>query len=85
MAFTLPVSFYLRAHSLLAFLTNNFPEHVKENLPLGIVTVGVKDAWKNVFAEKVAKQINKRFSTESDLKIQVDIQYEDDHAESSCL
>lgn len=84
-AFTLPVSFYLRAHSLLTFLLNNFPGHVKSSLPLGVVTVGVKDVWKYVFAEKVAKQVNKMFSTESDLRIQVGIEYVDDHAESSCL
>lgn len=84
-AFTLPISFYLRAHSLLAFITNKYPERVTQRLPLDLTTVGVKEAWKNVFAEKVAKQINKTFSTESDLRIQVDIQYEEDHAESSCL
>ncbi|KAG8318355.1 putative tRNA pseudouridine synthase Pus10 [Homalodisca vitripennis] len=84
-AFTLPVSFYLRAHALLVLLADSYPDHIRTHLPLGLVTVGVKDAWKYVFTDQLAKRINKTFSNESDLKIQINIQYEDDHAEIECL
>jgi len=72
-AFTLPVSFYLRAHSLLVFVANNFPDYFKTNHPVGVVTVGVKEAWKYVFAHKLAKRINKTFHNDASLKTQVDI------------
>ncbi|XP_054286795.1 tRNA pseudouridine synthase Pus10 [Macrosteles quadrilineatus] len=84
-AFSIPVSFYLRAHAVLVFLLDSHPDHVKEHLPMRLVTIGVKDAWKYAFADKVAQRINKKFDVDSDLRIQVDIQYEDDHSEIDCL
>lgn len=84
-AFTLPVSFYLRAHSMLIYLVEKFPEYFKANFPLGVVTVGVKDAWKYAFSDQVSERIKKTFSNESDFRVQVDVQYEDDHSEIECL
>lgn len=84
-ALTLPVSFYLRAHSLWVYLVTNFPEHCKNHLSLECVTVGVKDAWKYVITKSIEERVNKKFNTNSDFIISIIILYGQDQEESSCL
>lgn len=84
-ALTLPVSFYLRAHSLWVYLVTNFPEHCKNRLSLECVTVGVKDAWKYVITKLIEERINKKFNTKSDFIVSITILYGHDQEECSCL
>lgn len=84
-ALTLPISFYLRAHAFWLFLSNNFPSHCKLNLPIGCVTIGVKDAWKYVIVPKIEERIKKKFDVNSDLIISIGVSYSDDNKESLCL
>ena len=84
-ALTLPVSFQLRAHSMFLYMESKFPVFSKYHFNLGVVTVGVKDVWKWVFTPLIAKAINKKYNTFSDLTITISLKYVDEDKECTSL
>lgn len=84
-ALTLPVSFQLRAHSLLLQIKSLFPTYFSFNFPLGIVTVGVKDVWKWLYTPIISEVLKKKLDTNSELTITVSITYAQEEKECAAL
>uniref|UniRef100_A0A1B6E3L2 tRNA pseudouridine(55) synthase n=1 Tax=Clastoptera arizonana TaxID=38151 RepID=A0A1B6E3L2_9HEMI len=84
-ALTLPISFYLRAHSFWFFLVSNFPFFCEVFHHNGVVVTGVKEAWKYIVIPKIEKSVNKQYNPISDLTISVELSYSSDYDESLSL
>ena len=82
---TYPVALLLREHAVWLKLMEKFPETYKNLVKTDYVT-SLKDAWKYVNCEAMGKLIDKKFEyNDSPFVVQVNLLYNDDNSECSCL